>query len=292
MVPEVCHDWCSPTFSLHNVYHSWLWLNYFPGLALASSSASMFFALSMCLTVNPLKKFSILQTTARYLSRVSSLAMHSFSIWLAITLESIFRVQHWTPIAHNLRRPSNTAAYLAMLLLHLSISTTNCNHVAYLNFMPKGDLSIIAAPAPKISQTPSQYTYHGASMNVLQYSLTAPSSPQGNLPRLVTLWHFSSQNLIHAPIVPRPIFLFFPRNHNFQKYRSVAGSSGPWLCGLWNNVKASFLLRPQLNISFPPLSNTSLSRTELQKQNILGLVAITFCPPSISLFLVRGFHSQ
>jgi hypothetical protein len=52
----------------------------FLAAALASSSASVFFALSICLTVNRLKKFSILQTMARYLSRVSSLAMHSLSI--------------------------------------------------------------------------------------------------------------------------------------------------------------------------------------------------------------------
>jgi hypothetical protein len=60
----------------------------------------------------------------------------------------------------------------------------------------------------------------------LRYSLTAPSSPQWNLPRLVTLRHFSSQTLLHAPIVPWPIFLFCPRNHDFQKYHSAAGSSG------------------------------------------------------------------
>jgi hypothetical protein len=49
-------------------------------VAFTNSSSSMFFVLSICSTVNHLKKFSILWIVARYLSRVSSLAMHSFSI--------------------------------------------------------------------------------------------------------------------------------------------------------------------------------------------------------------------
>jgi hypothetical protein len=26
---EVCHDWCSPAFSLYDIYRLGLWLNYF-----------------------------------------------------------------------------------------------------------------------------------------------------------------------------------------------------------------------------------------------------------------------
>jgi hypothetical protein len=59
----------------------------------ASSSASEFLFLSMQSTVKPLKKFSILLTKARYFSRVGSLAIHSFSIYPATTLESVQRMQ-------------------------------------------------------------------------------------------------------------------------------------------------------------------------------------------------------
>jgi hypothetical protein len=70
---KVCHDWCSLVFSLYNSYHSRLRLNYFYrgvfdnmentlggstaflATALASSSASMFFVLLICSTMNPLK---------------------------------------------------------------------------------------------------------------------------------------------------------------------------------------------------------------------------------------------
>jgi hypothetical protein len=48
--------------------------------AFTNSTDSTFLARSMYSTVNPLKYFSILLTRARYLSRVGSLAMHSFSI--------------------------------------------------------------------------------------------------------------------------------------------------------------------------------------------------------------------
>jgi hypothetical protein len=56
-------------------------------------------------------------------------------------------VQYWTPNAHGLRSPSSSASYLAMFLLHLSISAMNCNHTAYLRLMAEGDISIVAAPA-------------------------------------------------------------------------------------------------------------------------------------------------
>jgi hypothetical protein len=103
---------------------------------------------------------------ARYLSSVSSFAMHSFSICPVITLKSIFRTQHWTPIAHNLRRPSNTAWYSAMLLLHLSASMVNCSRVVYLNLIPEGDFNMSAVPAPETPHALSQYTYHSVSMTV------------------------------------------------------------------------------------------------------------------------------
>jgi hypothetical protein len=75
-------------------------------------------------------------------------------------------MQRWTPIAPNLWRPSNIASYSAMLLLHLSVSTVNYNRPAYLNFMPEGDFSIAATPAPKTPQALSQYTCYGVSMTV------------------------------------------------------------------------------------------------------------------------------
>jgi hypothetical protein len=115
--------------------------------------------------VNPLKNLSILQTTARYLSNVSSLAMHSFSIWLAITLESIFRIHRWTPIAR-LWRPSNTALYSTMLLLHVFASALNYTLAAYFNLIPKGKFNIAVAPAPETPQALSQYTCHGVSTTI------------------------------------------------------------------------------------------------------------------------------
>jgi hypothetical protein len=61
----------------------------------------------------------------RYLSRVGSLAMHSFSIYPATTFESVQRVHLWTPMAI-----SNMVSYSAMLLVHLFALLLNCNLVA------------------------------------------------------------------------------------------------------------------------------------------------------------------
>jgi hypothetical protein len=135
----------------------------FLAVAFVSSSASMFFVLYIYRIMNPLKKFSILRIAARYLSRVSSLAMHCFSIWLAITLESIFIIQCWIPIARNLRRPSNTASYSAIFLMQLFVSAVNCSHTAYLSLMPEGEISIAAVLALETPQALSQCTCHGVS---------------------------------------------------------------------------------------------------------------------------------
>jgi hypothetical protein len=71
--------------------------------------------------------FSILQTRAKYFSRVGFLAMHSISICLATTLESVQRMHLWIPMTLNLRSPIRIASYSAMLLVHLSVSLLNCN---------------------------------------------------------------------------------------------------------------------------------------------------------------------
>jgi hypothetical protein len=89
--------------------------------------------------------------------------MHSFSIWPAITFESVFNVQRSTHMARSFRRPNSTTSYSAMLLLHLSASTVNYSRATYLNLMPEGDFSITVAPAPKTPQAPSQYTFYGMS---------------------------------------------------------------------------------------------------------------------------------
>jgi hypothetical protein len=39
-------------------------------------------------------------------------------------------------MVRSLGSPSNTASYLAMLFVHLSISFVNYRHAAYLNLMP------------------------------------------------------------------------------------------------------------------------------------------------------------
>jgi hypothetical protein len=100
----------------------------------------------------------------QYLSKVVSLAMHSFSIYPTITLESVFDTQLWTPITHSLRSPSNTTSYSAILLVHLSMSLVNWRRAAYLNLMPEGEIRIAAAPTPVQPQAPSQYTCHGVSV--------------------------------------------------------------------------------------------------------------------------------
>jgi hypothetical protein len=61
----------------------------------------------------------------KYFLRVSSLAIHSFSIWLETTFESILRTHHWTPTALSLQSPNSMASYSAMLLVHLSVSLVN-----------------------------------------------------------------------------------------------------------------------------------------------------------------------
>jgi hypothetical protein len=87
---------------------------------------------------------------AKYLSKVQSLVIHSFSIWPAITFEYVFNMQFWTPIALNLWRPSNIASYFGTLLLRLSVSVVNCKHMTYLSLMPEGDIKITADLAPEI----------------------------------------------------------------------------------------------------------------------------------------------
>jgi hypothetical protein len=86
--------------------------------AFTNSSASVFLLLSMYSTVNPLKWFSILLMRAKYFSRVSSLAMHSFYIWLETTIESMQSMHVWTPMALNLWIPSSMASYSTMLFMH------------------------------------------------------------------------------------------------------------------------------------------------------------------------------
>jgi hypothetical protein len=60
--------------------------------AFVSLLALNFLFLSIYSIVKPLKKNSILLTRARYFSKVSSLAMDSFSICPATTLESVRRM--------------------------------------------------------------------------------------------------------------------------------------------------------------------------------------------------------
>jgi hypothetical protein len=100
----------------------------------------------------------------KYLSKVASLAMHSFSIWLTSTLEFIFNMQFWTPIPLNLRRPNSTASYSAILLLHFPISAVNCKNAVYLSLVPEGNIRIAGALAPEAPQAPSKYTCHGVSI--------------------------------------------------------------------------------------------------------------------------------
>jgi hypothetical protein len=65
-----------------------------------------------------------------------------------------------------LRRPSSTASYSAILLLHLSVSAMDCSHATYLSLMPEGDINIAAASAPVVHQAMSQCTCHGVSITI------------------------------------------------------------------------------------------------------------------------------
>jgi hypothetical protein len=65
-------------------------------------SASSFLFRSMCCSVNPLNCFSRLRTTDRYCMRTGSLEEHSFSIWPATILESVFTIHVATPRARSL----------------------------------------------------------------------------------------------------------------------------------------------------------------------------------------------
>jgi hypothetical protein len=80
---------------------------------------------------------------ARYLSKVASLAMHSFSIWPAITFESVSVYSSGLPLLST----CGTALYSATLLMHVSVSAVNCKHAAYLSLMSKGDIQIVVARA-------------------------------------------------------------------------------------------------------------------------------------------------
>jgi hypothetical protein len=71
-------------------------------VAFASMSASSFLFRSMSCSVNPLNCFSRLRTTDRYCMRTGSLEEHSFSIWLATILESVFTIHVATPRARSL----------------------------------------------------------------------------------------------------------------------------------------------------------------------------------------------
>jgi hypothetical protein len=71
----------------------------------ADSSAYKFLLLSMYSTIKPSKWVSILLMRAKYLSRVGSRAMRSFSIWLTITFEFVGSVHVRPPMALNLQSP-------------------------------------------------------------------------------------------------------------------------------------------------------------------------------------------
>jgi hypothetical protein len=53
--------------------------------------------------------------------------------------------------------------FSVMFLVHLSVSLVKWSFVAYHNLIPEGDTKIIVAPAPVLSQAPSQYTSQGYS---------------------------------------------------------------------------------------------------------------------------------
>jgi hypothetical protein len=79
---------------------------------------------------------------------MGSLAEYSFSIWPAMTLESVLMMHVATPRAHSLRSPRMTASYSAMLFVHLSDCSAKLRRVAYLYLTSAGDVMIAAAPAP------------------------------------------------------------------------------------------------------------------------------------------------
>jgi hypothetical protein len=84
-----------------------------------------------------------------------------FSVWTAITLESLFMMQLWTPMARNLWSPKSKVSYSAILYVHLSVSLVNCSLTAYLSLIPDGEIRIVEALALAFPQAPSHYTNQG-----------------------------------------------------------------------------------------------------------------------------------
>lgn len=73
----------------------------------------------------------------------------------ATTWESVLIYNLCIPIALALRRPSNTASYSAILLVHWNSSLT-----AYLILILDGEVIIAIVLAPMNPQSPSQYMIH------------------------------------------------------------------------------------------------------------------------------------
>jgi hypothetical protein len=84
----------------------------------------------------------------RYCISTGSLVEYSFSIWPAMTLESVLMMHVVTPRARNLQSPRMTASYSAMLFVHLLDSSAKLRRATYLYLTPAGDVMIIAAPTP------------------------------------------------------------------------------------------------------------------------------------------------
>jgi hypothetical protein len=65
-----------------------------------------------------------------------------------MTLESVLMMHVVTPRARSLRSPRMTASYSTMLFVHLSHSSVELIHEAYLYLTPTGDVMIAVAPVP------------------------------------------------------------------------------------------------------------------------------------------------
>ena len=129
--------------------------------AFARLSTSWFLSLGMCITVNPLKCFSMDLTASRFSFISGYRASDSFSMCFVITFESDFMMKFGCPIAFILRRPSSNASYLVVLLV-LGFGSLNSRQAAYLNLVSEGDCMTAEMPTPSLHHAPSQYMTHGS----------------------------------------------------------------------------------------------------------------------------------
>ena len=115
-------------------------------------------ALGICFTLNPAKCFSILLTTATYLTNSGSFATNVFLMCPTTTYELDLMMHLQMPSALSFRRPNRTASNSAMLLV-----VGNCSRATYLSFGPFGGVRMVVIPTLDAPHAISQCIIHTSS---------------------------------------------------------------------------------------------------------------------------------